>query len=144
MSRLEADLTTWCDLYVAGRLQKPVYTIPSVWSRQSPEVQHKISTLRQQNFDHAIAASLLLLPDEFDSGLLFQTLVSLSYTGDVRVENPQKVKNIVYTGNNLRKFEELYSPSIHDFEKNGIIERVTRESQTLYRVCKVPEYYNVF
>lgn len=64
----------------------------------------------QDNLQRALNISLLLLPETFTEFELFETIVGLSYTGDLRVglaENPQKIQNIVRgSENELRK---LYS-----------------------------------
>ena len=83
------DLTQWNHLYVAGRLHKPVRIILS-----NPEVTVALAT----NREHALRASLLLLPDLFSEIDLYYTIASLSYVGDPRMiigENPKKVMNLV-------------------------------------------------
>ena len=83
------DLTQWNHLYVAGRLHKPVRIILS-----NPEVTIALAT----NREHALRASLLLLPDLFSEIDLYYTIASLSYVGDPRMiigENPKKVMNLV-------------------------------------------------
>lgn len=57
LKRLHQDLLQWDDLYVAGRLHKPVIHI----LRGNLEVAQSIST----NLDAALRLALLLLPPRF-------------------------------------------------------------------------------
>lgn len=57
LKRLHQDLLHWDDLYVAGRLHKPVIHI----LRGNLEVAQSIST----NLDAALRLALLLLPPRF-------------------------------------------------------------------------------
>lgn len=80
------DLYTWKNLYLAGRLHKPVQII-----RKNPEIEAAMSTNRTQ----ALVTSLLMLPEQFVDVDLFKTIASLSYIGDPRMaigENPKKVR----------------------------------------------------
>jgi len=96
------DLEQWRWLYVAGRLQKPVKFLQSATSEP-------LQNALRQNLASAFHTSLLLLPERFTDVELFQTITSLSYSGDVRMglaENPHKVSNIV--SGSLPYFHDLY------------------------------------
>jgi translocator assembly and maintenance protein 41 len=79
------DLTKWSNLYLAGRLHKPVHIIKS-----NVEIEAVMGLNREQ----AIRTSLLLLPEKFQEVDLYMSVASLSYIGDPRMfvgENPNKV-----------------------------------------------------
>lgn len=105
LSTLERDLSQWDNLYLAGRLHKPVKIL-----RDDP----KIRLANQINLLAALRTALLLLPSEFTEEELYATIAGISYLGDPRMalptENPSKVKNIV--GNNMANFRRLYLPLI--------------------------------
>ncbi|KAJ2849619.1 Mitochondrial translocator assembly and maintenance protein 41, partial [Coemansia erecta] len=90
METLSSDLLNWDTLYLAGRMHKPTLTL-----RRDPLM--RIS--KQVNLTHAVRAALLMLPKNFTSEELFQTIAKISFAGDIRMkiggENPQKVRNIV-------------------------------------------------
>ena len=91
MDDFVSDLLEWEDLYVAGRLHKPVYYLQSKFSP-------KVSSALTKNLRSAVLAALLILPSEFSEESLYKTITSLSYTGDVRMsfgEDRNKVSNIV-------------------------------------------------
>jgi len=94
---LKRDLRTWDSLYVAGRLQKPVFLAV-------PPIDAELQNLLWSNREAALACAALMLPQcEVDSyGAsrrdLFVQLTGLSYMGDIRMgiaENSNKVENIV-------------------------------------------------
>lgn len=105
IDNLVYDLSTWDNLYLAGRLQKPVKIL-----RDHPRVR----LANQHNLIAAVRTSLLLLPPEFTEADLYSTIAGLSYLGDPRMvlptENKSKVANIV--SNNLVHFRRLYAPLI--------------------------------
>ncbi|PHH55137.1 Phosphatidate cytidylyltransferase, mitochondrial [Ceratocystis fimbriata CBS 114723] len=107
ISNLCKDLSTWENMYLAGRLHKPVKIL-----RDNASVR----IANQQNLMAAVRASLLLLPENFTEQELFNTIAGLSYLGDPRMalptENKGKVKNIV--SNNLVNFRRLYLPLINN------------------------------
>lgn len=83
------DLLQWNHLYIAGRLHKPVRVFQT-----NPEIEKAVAI----NREHALRASLLLLPNLFREIDLYYTIASLSYVGDPRMimgENPKKVLNLV-------------------------------------------------
>ena len=101
------DLYQWDNLYLAGRLQKPVKIL-----RDDPRVR----LANQVNLISAVRTALLLLPSSFSEQDLYGTIAGLSYLGDPRmslpVENPKKVGNIVK--HQLPNFRRLYTPLIEN------------------------------
>lgn len=75
-SALCDELEDWKNLYLSGRLQKPVVTL-----LDCPRLQ----VARQKNCDMACAAALLLLPERFGETELYATISAISYTGDPRM-----------------------------------------------------------
>lgn len=97
---MRQDLMDWTHLYVAGRLQKPVQIL------KPDELTEAYMTV---NYEQAINAALMLLPEDFTEEQFYETVAGLSYIGDSRMgvaENPKKVKNIVQR--NLDRFKEMY------------------------------------
>lgn len=83
------DLTSWTNLYLAGRLHKPVHVL-----KENPIFLEAMSKNRRS----ALQTACLLLPQKFSEVDLFLTIASLSYVGDPRMligENPKKVENLV-------------------------------------------------
>lgn len=115
IDNLVRDLTTWDNLYLAGRLHKPVKIL-----RDHPQVR----LANQHNLIAAIRASLLLLPAEFTETDLYSTIAGLSYLGDPRMvlptENKSKVDNIV--SHNVVHFRRLYAPLITNLPNVGFAE----------------------
>lgn len=105
IDNLVNDLSTWDNLYLAGRLQKPVKIL-----RDHPQVR----LANQHNLIAAVRTALLLLPPDFTETELYSTIAGLSYLGDPRMvlptENKSKVSNIV--NNNVVHFRRLYAPLI--------------------------------
>ncbi|EXU98547.1 mitochondrial matrix [Metarhizium robertsii] len=105
IDNLVKDLSTWDNLYLAGRLQKPVKIL-----RDHPQVR----LANQHNLIAAVRTALLLLPPQFTETDLYSTIAGLSYMGDPRMalptENKSKVANIV--NNNVVHFRRLYAPLI--------------------------------
>ncbi len=115
-SALLRDLWTWENLFIAGRLHKPVLILTE---------DAVITDAVRANLDSALAAALLLLPERFSSQVcafrermcsvsqictlsisdiilkvqaLMESVCGLSYTGDIRMawgEDQQKVRRIV-------------------------------------------------
>ncbi|KHN98411.1 MMP37-like protein [Metarhizium album ARSEF 1941] len=105
IDNLVKDLSTWDNLYLAGRLQKPVKIL-----RDHPQVR----LANQHNLIAAVRTALLILPPQFTETDLYSTIAGLSYMGDPRMalptENKSKVANIV--NNNVVHFRRLYAPLI--------------------------------
>jgi translocator assembly and maintenance protein 41 len=115
IDNLVKDLSTWDNLYLAGRLQKPVKIL-----RDHPQVR----LANQHNLISAVRTSLLLLPPEFTESELYSTIASLSYLGDPRMvlptENKNKVNNIV--SNNLVHFRRLYAPLVKNLPNVAFVD----------------------
>jgi translocator assembly and maintenance protein 41 len=112
-ARLRGDLRDWSDLYLAGRLHKPVITLKddaeisvakeaNLGAALVPTDPVGRVTAESANADsgaeNGVRTALLMLPEEFSEKQLFRTVAGLSYLGDWRMqagENPDKVKNIV-------------------------------------------------
>ncbi|KAJ8046912.1 Phosphatidate cytidylyltransferase, mitochondrial [Holothuria leucospilota] len=103
------DLNDWDQLYISGRLHKPVHVVKRDSNKDLFEAL-------QNNLKSALRTALLLLPERFTSEQLFHTIAGLSYHGDFRMtfgENKNKVDNIV--GANLEHFQEYYKPYLGEF-----------------------------
>lgn len=100
------DLTYWDELYIAGRLHKPVEFLINTCDKNE--------TLRKAlrfNKESALRAALLQLPENFDRIRLYETITGLSYHGDVRMafaEDKNKVRNIAEA--QCERFDQLYLP----------------------------------
>ncbi|RDA83691.1 hypothetical protein CP532_0046 [Ophiocordyceps camponoti-leonardi (nom. inval.)] len=105
IDNLVDDLSTWHNLYLAGRLQKPVKIL-----RDHPRVR----LANQHNLIAALRTALLLLPEEFDEAQLYATIAGLSYLGDPRMalptEDRAKIANMV--SHNAVHFRRLYAPLV--------------------------------
>ncbi|CAL7942889.1 unnamed protein product [Xylocopa violacea] len=105
------DLLDWNDMYLAGRLHKPVKVLIE------PNEYSQLPTALLQNLHSAVHTALLLLPQHFTEIEFYKTIAGLSYNGDFRMtfgENKEKINNIVVP--QLIHFRQLYSPILQHFE----------------------------
>lgn len=127
--QLVEDLTAWNQLFIAGRLQKPVLKLDSdYFTHQSMQ----IDDARRQNLKAAAATALSILPHNFSESDLYYMISSLSYAGDVRLlfgaENPNKLSNMIYTRNALNKFRDTFSSTLETLESRGLLYRDRKPS----------------
>ncbi|XP_004702444.1 phosphatidate cytidylyltransferase, mitochondrial isoform X2 [Echinops telfairi] len=107
-SVLIEDLLTWNNLYIAGRLHKPVKIV----------TMNENTTLKaalDKNLKSAVNAAFLMLPESFSEEELFLEIAGLSYSGDFRMvvgEDKTKVLNIVKP--NIVHFRWLYGSILQE------------------------------
>ncbi|KAH6605431.1 hypothetical protein Trco_007138 [Trichoderma cornu-damae] len=122
IDNLVRDLSTWDNLYLAGRLQKPVKIL-----RDHPRVR----LANQINLIAALRTALLMLPPTFTEDDLYGTIAGLSYLGDPRMalptENKSKVANIV--SNNMVHFRRLYAPLIRTLPNVEFVDPVRLDDE---------------
>ena len=110
------DLLNWETFYIAGRMQKEMYTV-----KKDKEIE-KANIINQHN---ALIVSLLLVnKDNIKLNDLYEILCSLSYIGDSRkkfkAEDPNKVKKIASGSRDY--FDSLYKNSnLFDIQKDETI-----------------------
>ncbi|KAJ1069282.1 hypothetical protein K5549_014232 [Capra hircus] len=107
-SVLIEDLLNWNNLYIAGRLQKPVKIVA-----MNEDVA--LRSALDQNLKSAVTAAFLMLPESFSEEDLFIEIAGLSYSGDFRMvvgEDKAKVLNIVKP--NMAHFRELYGSILQE------------------------------
>ncbi|CAG8444725.1 4170_t:CDS:2, partial [Acaulospora colombiana] len=98
------DLLNWENLYVAGRMHKPIIILRD---------DARVRLAQQVNLANSLRAALLLLPKDFTNEQLYITIAAMSYKGDFRRylgENPNKIKNIV--SKQMDSFDLLYADLI--------------------------------
>ncbi|KAK1640703.1 mitochondrial matrix Mmp37-domain-containing protein [Colletotrichum phormii] len=122
IDNLCTDLSTWNNLYLAGRLHKPVKIL-----RDHPRVR----LANQVNLISAVRTALLLLPPKFTEKELFSTIAGISYLGDPRMslptENKSKISNIV--DNNMVSFRKLYGPLLNTLPNVDFAEGADQQSK---------------
>eukprot|EP01095_Lingulamoeba_sp_RSL-Kostka_P001369 TRINITY_DN11932_c0_g1_i1.p1 TRINITY_DN11932_c0_g1~~TRINITY_DN11932_c0_g1_i1.p1 ORF type:complete len:356 (+),score=43.52 TRINITY_DN11932_c0_g1_i1:71-1138(+) len=144
---INKDLSQWSSLYIAGRLQKPVFLyVPrldtSIFNenqlnsiledeKMDNTVLKTFIETQNMNLKSAVAYSLFQLPDIFTNEDLFLTIAGISYQGDIRTisnysENPNKVKNIVLP--NIKHFQHYYSSTIDYFIDKSFIEEIKKNN----------------
>ncbi|XP_017713748.1 PREDICTED: phosphatidate cytidylyltransferase, mitochondrial isoform X2 [Rhinopithecus bieti] len=102
------DLLNWNNLYIAGRLQKPVKII-------SMNEDVTLRAALDRNLKSAVTTAFLMLPESFSEEDLFIEIAGLSYSGDFRMvvgEDKTKVLNIVKP--NIAHFRELYGSILQE------------------------------
>jgi hypothetical protein len=106
------QLQSWDQsLYLPGRLQKPVRIL-----HMSDSMCAEFPVAQAHNLQSALAAGMLLIPEQqrgqgFDDLALFESIVGISYIGDIRMgiaENPRKITNIVLPQHPLLR--SIYTP----------------------------------
>jgi translocator assembly and maintenance protein 41 len=144
---LVEDLTHWKYLYLAGRLQKPVLSLPLLMelndnnndSTPQQMVQASLAKLQQSvNLPAALASALLLLSHDDDDDTsrgvsplpipathVFRQIASLSYLGDFRVrygaEDPHKVTRLVEAAGQEARFTALYAEAAARLQAVGLL-----------------------
>lgn len=124
-----ADLCEWQSMFIAGRLQKPIFFVKDNDTR--------VKFLNQFNLKNAMSLSIFLIKsEEFNEIELYKKITSISYTGDIRMsiggENPNKIKNIV--DNQFNEFKKLYEPIFSFFlENNYIIQKKTYSNVRVFK-----------
>ena len=85
----------------------------------------EIQALMRSNLKMAVIVGGMMNQSLFSEIELYEEIAKLSYYGDKRVDNPNKVKNIV--SGNLERFYQIYRPVIAEINElnleNGILER---------------------
>lgn len=110
------DLLQWSNLYLAGRLHKPVHILKN---------NAVFEAALQTNREHAVRTALLLLPDKFTEIDLYMAVASLSYVGDPRMilgENPRKVVNLVSPI--VPTYRQLYTPTLEYIGQQAQVTRI--------------------
>lgn len=101
------DLNNWSELHVSGHLHKPIETIVAANSRE-------IAISIENNIQHALRVSLLLLPEEFSYENLFMEIAMCTYDGKQfrmnRTKNREKIGEMVKT--KLEEYFQLYLPNL--------------------------------
>lgn len=129
------DLLNWNNLYVAGRLHKPVdFIVDRTSSNESLKNAIRI------NRESAVRAALLQLPETFDKIQLYKTIANLSYKGDFRMsfgEDVNKINNIVTA--QIERFDKIYLPllKVHNTFRDNINWQESKQvfSQDLSSKC---------
>jgi len=120
------DLLKWDYLYLAGRMHKPIVSIDlksndALRNDRADEIEEA----QRINLLSAVSASLLLYNNNtIPTSQLYNTIASLSYTGDFRMqtgaEDPNKVKKLVETPGMLDLWDDKYSDTLDKLQKLGL------------------------
>lgn len=128
---LKDDLREWNTFYLAGRMQKPVKIL-----QECEEIQK----LMINNYKMATITAALTLPSLVPETELYKAICNLSYYGDKRFEDPNKVENLVM--GNLNKFKDIYRPIIFELAGLGIDNEFIERSPFFYDNLKfLPEFF---
>lgn len=128
---LKDDLQDWNTFYLAGRMQKPVKII-----QECEEIQK----LMINNYKMAAITASLTLPSLAHETDLYKAICRLSYYGDRRFENPNKVENLVM--GNLDKFKEIYRPVLLGLSGISIDNEFIERSPMFYENLKfLPSFF---
>ncbi|CAG0889998.1 unnamed protein product, partial [Cyprideis torosa] len=141
---LLSDLLDWDNLYIAGRLQKPV---KFVVTPTPGEVGGALGMALQNNLEAAMHTACLVLPSYFTEHDLYYAITALSYMGDLRMqygaEDVQKVNNIVHA--QLPRLRKLYQPIINfafsdcmEFSEDGKVVQNGSPSAMLLHFHRLP------
>lgn len=129
------DLQTWCTLYVAGRLHKPVVALHDAGG---------LSDLVARNLKSAVHAALLQLPDKCAEPDLYAAIAGLSYRGDFRMvigEDKNKVANIVRP--QIEQFRSLYASVFESMSDrlsvSATVEQDKSVDSNFYHLQMLPE-----
>ena len=123
---LKKDLMEWNCMYIAGRLQKPTYSLLN---------SDEVSMLQQEyNLKYAVSTALLLSSGrqkmrenccQIELSDIFEIIAGLSYIGDPRMaagaEDPNKVKKLVHSRGQLDRFLSLYDNQFRRLEAMGLL-----------------------
>ena len=116
-SRLREDLERWCDLYAAGRLQKPTLALRG-------GEDGRLCAARWANERAALAAALLLLPRRGASEReMLEAIVGLSYGGDVRMAVGAEAEGKVgaIAEGSREPMREMYAPHLAALQEAGLL-----------------------
>lgn len=141
------DLVHWDYLYLAGRMHKPIVSVELASSDDSGlkdtsaarnySVRREVEEAQRTNLLSAVSASLLLQVSTssvqiIPTDQLYNTIASLSYTGDFRMrtgaEDPNKIKKLVETPGMIERWDELYSETLGNMQKLGILSVVADDN----------------
>ncbi len=136
--KLLTDLLNWDYLYISGRMHKPTVCI----GQGDDEILHA----QKLNIKSALAASLLLLNvnQECNGGRMipaseiFSSIAHLSYAGDFRMtlgaEDKNKVKKLVQSPGQYKRWVELYNPPLQNLRGRGILDLTERTDDNTFMV----------
>jgi mitochondrial translocator assembly and maintenance protein 41 len=79
----------------------------------------RLNSAVQVNLRHALNVALTQLPEVFTENELFTAITAISYTGETRLEDPEKVNKIV--AGSLETFRILYADIIAQKVQDGSI-----------------------
>ena len=137
------DLLYWDYLYLAGRMHKPIVSIELTStdgadgtnmeridaSATKHDMRYEVEVAQRTNLLSAVSASLLLQPPTstqlIPTSQLYNTIASLSYTGDFRMqtgaEDPNKIKKLVETPGMIERWDDVYSETLVNMQKLGLL-----------------------